>query len=151
MKEDDDLSKIQQALDSSFAAIANQLSMSTTAAPSQTQEEVCAEWMFGDAATGWLGLHAMAHLNPLRWSGSTLISKIIEDLSNIKLHGHDRPIIVKCPPGVLGKEEQFPNIEETIRFLENMKSSDIVPAPTSAAVQQPQPLADSPDTERNLR
>jgi hypothetical protein len=75
------------------------------------------EWMFGDAATGLLGFHALADLNPLRWSGSRSIPKAIEDLRKVQQHG-DRPIILKVPSGVRGTEVNTKRVVEAINYLE---------------------------------
>jgi hypothetical protein len=75
------------------------------------------EWMFGDAATGWLGLNALADLNPLRWSGSRTIAKAVEELRAVHEQG-DRPIIVKVPSGIRSREVKLSSIDEAINHLE---------------------------------
>jgi len=83
------------------------------------------EWMFGDAATGLLGFHALAHLNPLRWSGSLPLDGGIEQLRKVQQHGN-RPIIIKCPAG--SQEHNFPTVEEAIDYLFTQKSHSHGPA-----------------------
>jgi hypothetical protein len=75
------------------------------------------EWMFGDAATGILGFHMLAHLDPLRWSGSKTFQQAISDLEQVCRHG-TRPIIVKAPSGVMSKENHFKTPQEAIAFLQ---------------------------------
>merc|ERR1711920_1078764 len=82
------------------------------------------EWMFGDAATGLLGFHALAGLNPLRWSGAVTIPKAISDLRSVLAH-RSRPIVLKVPAGVFAKEQHFTHCEAAIAYLESL-----VPAET---------------------
>mmetsp|Transcript_34367 Transcript_34367/g.94680 ORF Transcript_34367/g.94680 Transcript_34367/m.94680 type:complete len:267 (+) Transcript_34367:69-869(+) len=77
------------------------------------------EWMFGDAATGILGFHGMASMNPLRWSGPVTFDKGIADLEEVLKHG-TRPIIVKVPAGVSSKEQSFKTPEEAIDYLKSV-------------------------------
>merc|ERR1712039_614354 len=74
------------------------------------------EWMFGDAATGWLGIHALAHLNPLRWSGAQSFEKTIRDLEDVAQH-ENRAIILKIPAGVSTPEQNFANATEAINYM----------------------------------
>lgn len=76
------------------------------------------EWMFGDAATGLLGFHEMAGLNPLRWSGSKTFQQAIQDIRTACAQ-KDRPIIVKVPSGITSKENLFNTSEEAIQFLQS--------------------------------
>merc|ERR1712190_708929 len=50
-----------------------------TSAKAKRKGATC-KWMFDDSAEGILGMHALAHLDPWRWSGSQSIEKTIEDL-----------------------------------------------------------------------
>merc|ERR1711920_667294 len=73
------------------------------------------EWMFGDAGMGALG-RALAHYNPARWSGSvtcdTAISQLQDALKHAATDGHERPIVLKIPPGVSTPEQKFPSTTE---------------------------------------
>lgn len=73
------------------------------------------EWMFGDAATGVIGLHALAHLNPLRWSGPVSFTKASADLEDVLAQG-GRPIIVKVPANT-GNVKNFDTTQEAITYL----------------------------------
>jgi creatine kinase len=75
------------------------------------------EWMFGDCAQGAIGFTQMAHLNPLRWSGSQTIDKAIEALRKEKEKA-DHPIVVKIPSGVTSPEIRIENIDGAIDFLD---------------------------------
>merc|ERR1712187_396472 len=55
------------------------------------------EWMFDDCAEGWFGIHALDHLDPLRWSGEQSLEKSIKDLADVLKHHRSRPIRVKVP------------------------------------------------------
>lgn len=76
------------------------------------------EWMFGDAATGLLGINAMCTLNPLRWTGAVAFDQAIEELSKINESG-SRPIICKVPAGISSKEHRFETTQEAIDFLKD--------------------------------
>jgi len=78
------------------------------------------EWMFGDVATGFLGIHALAHLNPMRWSGSQSIEKTIQDLTDVHTH-HDRPISLKIPANVMHQYD-YPNAISAIQHCEEVQS-----------------------------
>jgi len=71
--------------------------------------------MFGDAATGAWGFNALAHLNPLRWSGPITFGKGIADLEAVLGHG-DRPISVKIPANSLSQKD-FKSVQEAIDYL----------------------------------
>merc|ERR1712151_740341 len=96
----------------------------TTAISGNPQGATNCEWMFGDAATGLLGFHALAGLNPLRWSGAVTIPKAISDLRSVQAH-QSRPIVLKVPAGVFAKEQRFTNCQQAIDYLEAL-----VPAET---------------------
>merc|ERR1712232_1515443 len=130
-KDDDAFSqqlKALEALDAKFSTIAGRLSLSegqgieasaSQVSASESTKELNCEWMYGVAATGCTaGIHALAHLNPLRWSGATPIGKVIEDLRELQQKG-DHPIIVRVPPGVMTKQVELNNIEEAIHYLES--------------------------------
>jgi hypothetical protein len=92
------------------------------ATPMTRVRELDCEWMFGDAATGLFGVHGMADLNPLRWSGSLTIDKAIEQLQRVQEHGN-RPIILKVPANTKTKDEhKFDTIEQAIAYLRAQKS-----------------------------
>jgi long-subunit acyl-CoA synthetase (AMP-forming) len=80
------------------------------------------EWMFGDCATGLLGISELAHLNPMRWSGSRTIAKGIEELQAVLTKG-ERPITVKCPSGIQSQETHCKTIEEAIQFLKEKQDT----------------------------
>lgn len=94
------------------------------------------EWMFGDAATGILGFHALADLNPLRWSGSISFDKGIADMEALLTHG-TRPIIVKVPSGMSTPEKRFETPEEVIEYLKSVdpKRMDLKAAADLASAQ----------------
>lgn len=83
--------------------------------PSKFSEHSTCEWMFADAATGFWGINALAHLNPLRWSGSISFEKAIADLLEAQQTG-DRPILVKVPANCMQSKE-YKNIQEAIAYL----------------------------------
>lgn len=74
------------------------------------------EWKLGDSAKGWSGVHALAHLNPWRWSGPLAIPKAIEDLQEVRQHGN-RPISLKMP-AIIGQCLEFPNADEAIQYVQ---------------------------------
>jgi hypothetical protein len=83
------------------------------------------EWMFGDAATGLFGVHNMADLNPLRWSGALTIDKAIEQLQRVQEHGN-RPIILKVPANTKSKDEhKCDTVEQAIAYLRAQKSTSV--------------------------
>jgi len=82
-----------------------------------TAKALDCERMFGDCATGALGIHQFADLNPLRWSGSLSIPKAIEQLRYVEKK-MDRPIILKVPSGVRSSEIKLDNIEAAVNHLE---------------------------------
>merc|ERR1712190_629335 len=96
----------------------------TTGISGNPQGATNCEWMFGDAATGLLGFHALAGLNPLRWSGAISISKAISDLRSVQAH-KSRPIVLKAPAGVFAKELNFPDCQEAINHLESLVPAEI--------------------------
>jgi len=76
------------------------------------------EWMFNDVATGWLGIHALAHLNPLRWSGPLSFEKALQDLEDVRAHDN-RPIIVKVPANT-SHESSFANAGQAIDYIRSV-------------------------------
>jgi hypothetical protein len=84
------------------------------------------EWMYGDCSEGAIGIHDLAGLNPLRWSGSRNLLKGIVELQDAQHKCRtssgpkERPIIMKVPAGVLRKELNFHNFEEAIRHLQKI-------------------------------
>jgi hypothetical protein len=107
--------------------------------------------MFGDVGMGLLGFHALADLNPLRWSGSRTIPKAIEELRKVQEHG-DRPIILKIPPGMLAKELKFDGVVEAVKHLQTLQATSQPSTerqvgtmkPRVAALRAPVPVASSP-------
>merc|ERR1712039_121951 len=89
-------------------------------AMSQAQASNC-EWMFDDCATGWLGIHALAHLNPLRWSGPTTFDAAIRDLEDVLKHHTCRPIRVKVPANS-SNAKTFKTTDEAIAYLKEKAS-----------------------------
>jgi hypothetical protein len=79
------------------------------------------EWMYGDAATGALGFAPMARFNPLRWSGSLTLDAAIKQIEEVAKDEKckTRPIVVKLPSGVRGKESRLPDADAAIRFLQD--------------------------------
>merc|ERR1712190_491378 len=78
------------------------------------------EWMFGDVAMGWLGVHHLAHLNPLRWSGPVSFDKAIQDLEDVRRHDN-RPILIKIPAYSL-EMKQFPDIDSTLEHIRQLST-----------------------------
>lgn len=76
------------------------------------------EWMFGDASTGILGFHALADMNPLRWSGSLTFEKCVAQLEKVKTHG-SRPVIVKVPAGISSREKKCSTVDEAIEYVKS--------------------------------
>jgi len=74
------------------------------------------EWMFGDAATGALGLAALARFNPARWSGSLTFSACIDQLVKEK-EKEIRRIVLKAPSGIASAEKAFATQDEAIAWL----------------------------------
>lgn len=83
------------------------------------------EWMFGDAASGALGFSEMAHLNPLRWSGSVSFEKAISDLEAVLSTG-SRPIMVKVPAGVSTASQSFATTEKALEFLKKKDPAELL-------------------------
>merc|ERR1712190_251665 len=77
--------------------------------------------MFGDAGTGLLGFHELAHLNPLRWSGKVESDKAIADLKVVQQH-RDRPILLKLP-AYSRRTESFEKTADAIAYIESKKAS----------------------------
>jgi hypothetical protein len=77
------------------------------------------EWMYGDAAAGALGFNELAHLNPLRWSGSLSFEKAISALE-AELSKGSRPILVKVPAGVKSTAKRFEATEVALDYLRNL-------------------------------
>jgi hypothetical protein len=82
-----------------------------------------AEWMFADAGAGILGFEALAHLNPLRWSGPLPLKDVVKALEDLIKHvdgktseAKSRPILMKCPANT-GSGTEYKNPEEAIKFL----------------------------------
>jgi len=78
--------------------------------------ELTCEWMFGDVATGFLGIHALAHLNPLRWSGPLVLDEALQQLTDVQTH-HDRPISLKIPANSGLGQEEHPNAGAAIQRI----------------------------------
>jgi len=97
--------------------------------------------MFDDSAEGILGMHALAHLDPWRWSGSQSIEKTIEDLELVLKHvksfaekvmedldlvsekkSKTRPIRLWFASS---DEMSFKTIEEAIAYLQEISSEEI--------------------------
>jgi len=74
------------------------------------------EWMYGDAATGALGIAAFARYNAFRWSGSLSYSECIDQLRDDK-ERLLRPVVLKSPSGFMAKEMAFPTQHEAINWL----------------------------------
>jgi len=83
------------------------------------------EWMFGDAATGALGFSELAHLNPMRWSGSLPFATAIDNLKEVLANG-TRPVLVKVPAGVSTSHQRFETTEEAIEFLIKSDPAELV-------------------------
>jgi len=92
------------------------------------------EWMFADAATGILGINALAHLNPLRWSGPVSFDKAIADLEDV-LQNSDRPILVKVPANTLDSTECV-STQEAIEYLKSMDPSRVAQEEASIAAAE---------------
>jgi len=75
--------------------------------------------MFGDAASGLLGFNELAHLNPLRWSGSVSFERGISDLEGVAQKG-SRPIFVKVPSGVSTVAQEFATTQAAIDYLKRV-------------------------------
>merc|ERR1712093_375797 len=90
---------------------------------SKVKEVANCKWMYGDAAEGYFGVHALAPLNPLRWSGLKTIGNVIEDLRELQ-QKEDHRIIVKVPPGEMSNEVKLKSIEEAIKYLEARRRGD---------------------------
>jgi len=88
----------------------------TTRQIARTYARMDCEWMFGDAGTGALGLAALAHFNPARWSGSLTFSECIDQLSQNKTMSL-RPIVLKAPSGIASAEIAFSTQDEAIGWL----------------------------------
>merc|ERR1712232_1521119 len=84
----------------------------------KAESKLC-EWMFEDAGSGWVGIQALARLNPLRWSGPQTYAKTLENLKLLQSNGVQRSIKIKAPPGVLEKEYDFDTVQGAIDFLIN--------------------------------
>jgi hypothetical protein len=104
------------------------------------------EWMYGDCATGALGVSALAGLNPLRWSGSRTVLKAVEELQKAK-NEKDRPIIVKVPSGVMSKAVTLPTIDEAIKYLEENDPVRIQAAKAEAAATKARENAEAAAAE----
>lgn len=77
------------------------------------------EWMFGDACSGILGFHALADLNPLRWSGPISFDECIKQLEKVRSVGNNRPIIVKVPAGISSREQQCASVTDAIEYIKS--------------------------------
>merc|ERR1719203_261673 len=77
------------------------------------------EWMYGDAATGLFGIHALAGMNPMRWSGELTLNRAINELLKAwKRERHAiRPIILKVPANTLGQDLNFDSPRAAISHL----------------------------------
>jgi hypothetical protein len=77
--------------------------------------------MYGDAATGALGFAPMARFNPLRCSGSLTLDAAIKQIEEVAKDekSKTRPIVVKLPSGVRGKESRVPDADAAIKFLQD--------------------------------
>merc|ERR1719412_3576461 len=73
--------------------------------------------MFADVAAGAVCCQGMAHVNPLRWSGTLSLEQCISDLKEVQAKGN-RPIRLKVPAGVRNRKELvFPIVQEAINHL----------------------------------
>lgn len=73
--------------------------------------------MFNDTATGAFGIHALAYLNPMRWSGAISFSKCIADIEKvIKENEGQRPVVVKVPANT-GTSHEFKSCQEALDWL----------------------------------
>merc|ERR1712039_486048 len=91
------------------------------------------EWMYGDVAMGWLGFHELAHLNPMRWSGSKSFEQVIYDLQETK-QKELRPILLKIPANcsdndIITCDDQTHAIE-TICSMTGIVLQNPVPVPS---------------------
>lgn len=82
------------------------------------------EWMYGDAAAGAIGFNELAHLNPLRWSGSLSFEKAISALE-ADLSKGSRPILVKVPAGVKTSPQRFETTEEALEYLRKVDPVEV--------------------------
>merc|ERR1711933_552115 len=97
--------------------------------------------MFDDSAEGILGMHALAHLDPWRWSGSRSIEKTIEDLELVLKHVKSFAEKVMEDLDLVSEkksktrsirlwfassdEMSFKTIEEAIAYLQEISSKEI--------------------------
>lgn len=106
------------------------------------------EWMFADAASGLFGIQFLAHLNPLRWSGSQTCERTIQDLENV-LTRTDRPILVKVPSGVSTTAQEFATVREAIDYVNGRLLAAERPAAERAReAPSPPPSPPSPPGRR---
>jgi len=78
------------------------------------------EWMYGDCATGAIGFHELAHLNPFRWSGPISFLEAISQLESAA-ETSSRPILLKIPAGVTTEAVRLETIEEAILHIRTVK------------------------------
>ncbi len=82
--------------------------------------------MYTNAADGPLGIKAMAHLNPFRWSGPVSLEKCISDIEEaVELYGEKWKFTVKLPANTMkaaGEGKTAAEAVALIRDAQNLKT-----------------------------